>query len=96
MGYSMRTDNHRLTIWEDRKDPAKVHAIEFYDHREDPDESVNLADDRERQGQIQNLRAVLARHRRGWSGDPSARPAGKRAGSDFTGPSVSPPVRPVR
>jgi iduronate 2-sulfatase len=43
MGYSMRTDRYRFTVWVDRDDHAKVDAIELYDHRADPQENVNIA-----------------------------------------------------
>lgn len=43
MGYSMRTDRYRLTVWVGRKDPAKVAAVELYDHGVDPGETVNVA-----------------------------------------------------
>ncbi len=42
MGYSMRTDRYRFTRWQHRK-TGKVAATELYDHREDPQENVNLA-----------------------------------------------------
>jgi arylsulfatase A-like enzyme len=44
MGYSMRTDRYRLTIWVDVRAPdAEPIAVELYDHREDPKENVNVA-----------------------------------------------------
>ena len=44
MGYSMRTDRYRITIWIDVRNPdAEPIAVELYDHREDPDENVNVA-----------------------------------------------------
>jgi iduronate 2-sulfatase len=43
MGYSMRTDRHRFTAWVQRNDPAKVEAIELYDHQTDPQENTNIA-----------------------------------------------------
>lgn len=56
MGYSIRTDRFRYTEWirhviRDRPPgdtPSRlriVHAVELYDHRRDPDETVNVADD---------------------------------------------------
>jgi iduronate 2-sulfatase len=44
MGYTMRTDRYRFTVWVSRKDPAKVDAIELYDHRADAQENTNIAD----------------------------------------------------
>ena len=43
MGYTMRTDRYRYTKWVNRKDPAKVDAVELYDHQTDPQENTNLA-----------------------------------------------------
>ncbi|MBL8174388.1 MAG: sulfatase [Bryobacterales bacterium] len=43
MGYSMRTDRHRLTVWVARDDHSKVEAVELYDHRADPQENTNIA-----------------------------------------------------
>ncbi|TWT35370.1 Arylsulfatase [Posidoniimonas corsicana] len=45
MGYSMRTDRYRFTRWVARDDPSAVIAVELYDHRTDPQENVNIADD---------------------------------------------------
>ena len=43
MGYSMRTDRHRLTVWVEREDATKIHATELYDLQADPQENTNLA-----------------------------------------------------
>ena len=43
MGYSMRTDRHRLTVWVERGDATKIHATELYDLQADPQENTNLA-----------------------------------------------------
>ncbi len=43
MGYSMRTDRYRFTLWQDRRNAKRILGIELYDHVEDPDENVNLA-----------------------------------------------------
>ncbi|MFM1767985.1 MAG: hypothetical protein RJA22_514 [Verrucomicrobiota bacterium] len=43
MGYSMRTDRYRLTRWVHQRNPAKVEAVELYDHQADPQENMNLA-----------------------------------------------------
>jgi iduronate 2-sulfatase len=43
MGYSMRTDRYRFTVWVARNNPAKVDAIELYDHQADPQENKNIA-----------------------------------------------------
>jgi arylsulfatase A-like enzyme len=43
MGYSMRTDRYRFTVWVGRQDHAQVDAVELYDHQVDPQENVNVA-----------------------------------------------------
>lgn len=43
MGYPMRTDRYRLTLWRDRQAPYETQAIELYDHYEDAKENVNIA-----------------------------------------------------
>ena len=43
MGYSMRTDRYRFTVWVERADHSKVHATELYDHQTDPQENTNIA-----------------------------------------------------
>ena len=43
MGYAMRTDRYRLTVWVDRTDHTKVDAVELYDHQTDPQENRNIA-----------------------------------------------------
>lgn len=46
MGYAMRTDRYRLIVWKDRRKPeAPPLYIELFDHRLDPEESVNIAND---------------------------------------------------
>ncbi|MEO6289533.1 MAG: hypothetical protein ABIO76_06415, partial [Ginsengibacter sp.] len=44
MGYAMRTDRYRLVVWKDRRRPNdKPLFIELYDHKLDPDETINIA-----------------------------------------------------
>ena len=46
MGYTMRTDQYRLVVWRDHRDPqAKPLFIELFDHASDPTETINIADD---------------------------------------------------
>ena len=63
MGYSMRTDRHRLTVWVHRGDPAKVDSVELYDHVADPREDRNLAADPAHAALVQEL---TAQWRAGW------------------------------
>jgi arylsulfatase A-like enzyme len=68
MGYSMRTDRHRLTLWVERRNRSKVRATELYDHQTDPQENRNIADKQENADLIAELTAKL---RAGWK---AARP----------------------
>lgn len=44
MGYAMRTDRYRLVVWKDRRRPNEEPLfVELYDHKMDPDETVNIA-----------------------------------------------------
>jgi arylsulfatase A-like enzyme len=47
MGYSIRTDRHRYTEWQEdwKSATPKVVARELYDHQADPRETKNIADD---------------------------------------------------
>ena len=53
MGYSLRTEQYRLTLWvndfttKTAFDPAKLYAKELYDYKTDPLEKVNKADAKE-------------------------------------------------
>ncbi|KAK7114970.1 iduronate 2-sulfatase-like [Littorina saxatilis] len=69
MGYTMKTATHRYTEWV-AYDPvtfthnmSHVYARELYDHRSDPDENVNLADDISLTGVLTQLAQQL---RDGW------------------------------
>ena len=64
MGYTMRTDRYRFTIWVDRRAPeSEPFAVELYDHERDPRETVNIAGRPENQGLVTQLRAQwLAAH----------------------------------
>lgn len=42
MGYTIRTTDHRYVEWRNW-DTGEAVAVELYDHRKDPDESVNVA-----------------------------------------------------
>ena len=57
MGYSIRTDQYRLTEW---SVPGKdFRGYELYDHRTDPGENVNLADLAEHTDTVKELTAQL-------------------------------------
>lgn len=45
MGYAMRTDRYRFVVWKDRRKPkADPLFVELYDHKNDPNETVNIAE----------------------------------------------------
>jgi len=45
MGYTMRTDRYRIVAWRDHRNPdAKPLFVELFDHKSDPDETENIAD----------------------------------------------------
>jgi arylsulfatase A-like enzyme len=69
MGYSMRTDRYRLTVWVDKKDNTKVDATELYDQATDPQENTNIAAD---PANTELVAGLMAQWRAGWQG---ARPA---------------------
>ena len=54
MGYSIRDDRWRLTLWRNRKD-GSIAATELYDEKNDPAETVNLADKPEHKVIIETL-----------------------------------------
>jgi hypothetical protein len=65
MGYSMRTERHRFTVWVERGNSAKVEAVELYDHQADPQENQNLAAEPVQQPLVERL---LTQWRAGWRG----------------------------
>lgn len=65
MGYSMRTDRYRLTVWVDRNDHSKIDAIELYDHQSDPLENTNIA---KVPANTELVDQLMAQWRRGWQG----------------------------
>jgi arylsulfatase A-like enzyme len=58
MGYSIRDDRWRLTVWRSRKD-GTIAATELYDETNDPNETVNVADKPENKTVIENLSKML-------------------------------------
>lgn len=63
MGYSMRTERYRFTVWVDREDHTKVDAVELYDHERDPQENVNAA-----ASQPKVVAELMEQWRKGWRG----------------------------
>ncbi len=66
MGYSMRTDCYRFTIWVHEDDHSKVDAIELYDETTDPQENTNVAKDPANADIVKNL---MAQWQKGWQGN---------------------------
>jgi arylsulfatase A-like enzyme len=65
MGYSMRTERYRFTVWLHRDDPGKVADIELYDHQVDPQENLNVA---KSPAHRELLEQLMAQWRGGWQG----------------------------
>lgn len=65
MGYSMRTSDYRFIVWKDytEKDAAPL-FFELYDHKADPLETVNIADD-----QPELVANLLEQFNKGWEGN---------------------------
>jgi iduronate 2-sulfatase len=71
MGYSMRTDRYRFTAWLQRNDHSKAEAVELYDHQNDPQENVNIANQPENAALVKELTAKL---KAGWKAALPGRP----------------------
>ena len=65
MGYSMRTDRYRFTLWQKREAPHETVAVELYDHETDPNENANIAADPGNAKLIKELTAQLEAEIRG-------------------------------
>jgi iduronate 2-sulfatase len=65
MGYSMRTERYRFSVWVARNDPARVDATELYDHETDPQENANIAKLPANAALVERL---MAQWCRGWQG----------------------------
>ncbi len=68
MGYSMRTDRYRFTVWVNQANHTKVDALELYDHQSDPQENTNLAKRPEHAALVKEL---MAEWKNSW---PAAKP----------------------
>lgn len=63
MGYSLRTDRYRFTRWQHIGNPDQIEALELYDHRKDPMETVNQIENPEYTDVIEKLAEI---HKEGW------------------------------
>lgn len=59
MGYTVRTDRHRLVCWVDDRDREHAIATELYDHDIDPDENENIAGKPENEKLLKKLMKEL-------------------------------------
>ncbi|WP_075344064.1 sulfatase [Tenacibaculum agarivorans] len=65
MGYAMRTKKHRLIVWKDYRDPkAAPIFLELYDHSNDPNETMNIADQ-----QPKLTKNLVEQFNKGWKGN---------------------------
>ncbi|WP_344787739.1 sulfatase [Postechiella marina] len=65
MGYSMRTEYYRMIVWKDYTKPeSKPLFIELYDHKNDPTETVNIADKNP-----ELVAKLLKQFNKGWKGN---------------------------
>ena len=69
MGYAMRTERYRMVAWVDKKvaetgefGPSMLVSVELYDYRTDPLESVNLFNNPEYKGVLQDLKKKWVSH----------------------------------
>lgn len=66
MGYSMRTEQYRFTRWVNRNNPSKLEAMELYDHKNDPQENTNIANDPKNAELVARL---TEQWKKGWKGN---------------------------
>ena len=62
MGYALRNERYRMVVWIDDKialsgnfDASQIDAIELYDYKNDPDETISQANNPEYQAVLQGL-----------------------------------------
>lgn len=65
MGYTMRTDRYRYTVWQSTDDARVIAGTELYDHTIDPAETLNLARLPQNAALVAELHDQL---KRGWRG----------------------------
>jgi arylsulfatase A-like enzyme len=65
MGYSMRTERYRFTVWVGRNDRSRVEAVELYDHQADPQENTNVA---KAPANAELVAKLMDQWREGWQG----------------------------
>jgi iduronate 2-sulfatase len=74
MGYTMRTDQHRLVVWRDhRNQKAEPVFVELFDHTTDPEETTNIAEEAP-----ELVKRLLVQFNAGWKGAAPELAAGAR------------------
>lgn len=65
MGYGMRTDQYRLVVWKDYREPsAKPIFFELYDHKNDSNETKNIANENP-----EIIEKLMIEFNAGWQGN---------------------------
>lgn len=65
MGYAMRTKQYRLIVWKDDKNTSKEPVfVELYDHKEDPLETKNIANEN-----VELVQKLTDQLNKGWKGN---------------------------
>jgi iduronate 2-sulfatase len=60
LGRAIRTETHRLVVWQSPDEPDSAAAIELYEYADGPVEKKNIA--AENPEIVRQLRAILDRH----------------------------------
>ena len=63
MGYSMRTEQYRFTVWVQKDNHEQVDFVELYDHTADPQENTNIA---HRPANAELVKQLMAQWKAGW------------------------------
>lgn len=63
MGYSMRTDRYRMTVWVQRDNHDQIEFTELYDHQQDPQENTNIAN---RPANAALVKQLMVQWKAGW------------------------------
>jgi arylsulfatase A-like enzyme len=65
MGYGMRTEQYRFVVWKDYTKPESDPLFfELFDHQADPQETVNIADEKP-----ELVKELLVQFNKGWQGN---------------------------
>jgi len=65
VGYTMRTDQHRLVVWKDKSQPdSEPVFVELFDHQSDPSETTNMATKNP-----ELVKQLMVQFNKGWQGN---------------------------